>query len=202
MLTNLYMKYLLIGIFAFIMSSCVYEKMTHLDSDDMEWINVYEPKDTSIFCSDRQNIDTLIVLSKTIENSQCPFYFDTYSTEYLASGCIGYYLYGTRDSIHGIVWFDKFHNDTTVVQSFRLGHFSSLLFNYNIPMPRKVYSLSVDNTTYDNCIVIDTICANWDRYYIPDSTDISKFVWSKEHGLIMYEQINGETFSLVKQLGY
>ncbi len=172
--------------------------MTHLDSDDFDWINVYQPNDTMIFCSDRNHTDTLVVLLNKIKNSKFPFYLDTYSSEYIASGCIVYYLYGTRDSISGTVWFDKFYKNEPVIQSFRLGELTSIILPWLIPRPRKLLNITVDDKVFNNCVVIDSACANWGRY-VPDSTDISKFVWSKEHGIIMYQQINGEKFTLTKR---
>lgn len=64
-------------IFLFIVlafQSCIYNKVTHLSDEDLEWIDTYDVGDTILFVSNHGNTDIMIIAEKFLYNEKCPFY--------------------------------------------------------------------------------------------------------------------------------
>lgn len=198
------MNRLVIYILALLMTSCIYQKITHMDSDDMIWLDAYHINDTIVFGSTKNNTDTMIIVSKIIKNSKFPFYISTYSSEYLASGVIRFNIHqsSTDDTIKCTVWFDKYYKNLPVIQSFAFGGFKSMIDQWLVPRQRRLWNVIIDNKSFNDCIIVDSdnpLCDTTNHY---EKNDIRKFIWSKKDGLLMYELTNGELFTLTKKISH
>ena len=57
-------------IFLFIVlafQSCIYNKVTHLSDEDLEWIDTYDVGDTILFVSNHGNTDIMIIADYHID---------------------------------------------------------------------------------------------------------------------------------------
>lgn len=160
--------------------SCVYSKITHLNDDDLLWLQVYEEGDTILFQSSENLIDTLIITNKTIHNSVSPFRTSEASSQYIANGSIDYKLIHQNDVFEGILMLiEKDNEDRPVSISF------SFCGLYSDTFKADIRSLIVNGETLDDCIIINKTRAHQGENQ--KILGIKEIVWSKSRGIIRYE---------------
>lgn len=186
--------------------SCVYEKMTHLTEDEMEWVNAINIGDSFLFVSNYGHTDTLYITDKLIENSNSPIHgfnrrlFDTYEAFAKYQFDLRKQLKNKRDYDSGSFTILK------VEDARRLGFATDFQRRYSL------YNLHIDiyNNLFDELILFKDIDPNIQNYLVVDDNNskysryddnlenkIIKYIFNQQYGLIYYKYENGEEFTRV-----
>lgn len=185
-------------IFLFIVlafQSCIYNKVTHLSDEDLEWIDTYDVGDTILFVSNHGNTDIMIIAEKFLYNEKCPFYISEGSgPNYEANMGYDYIIRHGGINIDGGILFRKNIADSLEL-IFDFGKRFLRFDNNNICGPLQISQYQHNNKLYYYCIVADTVNSGYSDYWVNKiKNKVVKFVWSKEHGLIYYKFEDGEEF--------
>lgn len=169
--------------------SCVYERITHMSDDELEWVTNRHEGETMYFKSQNGVIDTITIKEITIHNSLNPInwgYFNTSQKTYIATADIRYFL---NNSNGGIFHIEKREIDKPI-------SFSSVLIDgWQYDVSLKPINMWIDGVIVNDIIFFD----NGDSAYINhnDSISIKNYAWSKKFGLVQYTFKDGTIFSRI-----
>ena len=160
----------------------IYHKITHMNKDDLVWMNVYEAGDTVLFCCNNGSADTLLVLEKKIHNSLNPFNFKDYevSWEYLACANFDMILKHQGQSYDVYFAIEKFKRGVPVDHTFVMDN----RFAFNLIEWIRGFKFRQD--FYDDCIIIDDRNSKYGNQTEEKDKRIKMLVWSKSEGLVYY----------------
>lgn len=172
--------------------SCVYHRITHLSSDELEWITNRKVGEIMYFKSQFDEVDTVEIFDIKVHNSLSPFnfaYFNTSNQEYIAYGDLSY-TFKNKNDTYGSFSIAKNYNDKPI-------EFSGVLFSrWTFDAPLKLSSLRIHNLTLDDVM-------NFDKSNLePLSNDspanpVMSYAWSKKYGLVQYTFQDGTVFTRI-----
>ena len=170
--------------------TCIYHKITHLDSTELEWVNNQYVGEEKSFTSGNGIIDTAIITEVKVENSYSPFNSNpNVSSEYIAMAYVDYKIMHNGDSIDGSFSIEKHDNSEPICFHANLGD----LYAFNVKQrPSKLW---INNVPYDDCLIFDERNSRVSPSYSNDNPIIS-LIWSKSKGLIQYKFKDGTLFSV------
>ncbi len=197
----------------------IYTDMSHLNEDELGWINCYAVGDTVLFKSNRNRYDTLIVLDKRISNSLNPFYYYTFDyspgPDYNARASFEFKILNYPDSIKGYIQIEKLSQNDEIKWKLQLGNRFSNSWDFEYGKDfRKIYTgenpLKPCTIKYFNDTISACIVQNDSTSYIPSPESypnlwnwgdkgIEKFIISKDYGLLYYKFYSGEEFYRVME---
>lgn len=168
----------------------LYDRHTHMDDEDLLWMNVYSEEDIRLFTSlDGSSIDTMFIYKKDIWNSTSLFWNGPIGGLYLAGGQFKYILIHDKDSITGTMSISKKEKENPVWLDFRLGG----RFGFDIKQEMK--TTIIHGIKYNDCIYVDDTNSSISEYF-QDSLRISSFIWSKSYGLLEYTFVNSDKYQI------
>lgn len=194
---------MMVVIMSILQQSCVYEKMTHLTEDDMEWVNGFNKGDSFLFVSNYGHIDTLYITDKRTENSKSPFHgirrnlFDDYEAFARYEFEIKKQQKNFRDNIHGSLTIVRHVDDD------RLGYSTDFdkrysKYNYHIDIYDNNFKEFDLFKEYDpdiqDYLIIDDNNSMYSIYDKNIDNKIMKYIFNTKYGLIYYSYENGEEF--------
>ena len=183
-------KYLLLGVL-FLAYTCSYSELTHMDEKDLKSFNVYNINDVRVFRSLESNqMDTMIVLKKNINNSLWPFMRDESTTEYHANCYILFKIKHKGESIKGSYYIEKYEQKCSLDFLFVLGNRYCL----EKEKSKKTEDVVFKQMRLRLCYVINDSNSELGRIEAKDT--VSEFIWQKEKGLVYYELNNNEKYLL------
>lgn len=161
----------------------IYHKITHMNKDDLAWLNIYKGRDTVLFRCNQFATDTLMMYEKYIMNSLSPFnfgFFETSDDEYIAHGIIHMILMHQGQELYGYFYIFKEENRSPVRHNILFGDRYLEYYHERLRIVR------IGQKVYDDCIIVDD--SNSEFGYVEKETEkrIKKFVWSKSEGLLWY----------------
>ena len=170
------------------LNTCIYHKITHLDSTELEWVNNRYVGEKKSFTSGNGIIDTAIITEVVVENSYSPFNSNpNVSSEYQAIACVYCKIIHNGDSIDGSLFIEKQDNSEPVYFHANLGD----LYAFDVKQsPSKFW---VNNVPYDDCLIFDERNSSVSQSFKNDNPIIS-LVWSKSKGLLQYKFKDGTLF--------
>ncbi|MDE6301784.1 MAG: hypothetical protein K2M19_08720 [Muribaculaceae bacterium] len=200
------MKYykLIFALIALSMTSCIgiYNRMSHLNEDELEWVTNCKPGDKAYFYSDRGNIETLKITELEIHNSRNPFYFysiDHDPGNYRAKAFCKFNLNGKNTDLKGRISVSKdaktdelgFHSFLGRMQS----HYTARIISddtadYDLTVDFRPQTFVINKKTITDCIVVNLQNSS----NLATTDDVEEFVVSKHYGLIKYTKPDGEVF--------
>lgn len=132
--------------------SCVYHRITHLSSDELEWVTNRKVGEIMYFKSQFGEVDTVEIFDIKVHNSLSPFnfaYFNTSNQEYIAYGDMSYSFKNKKESSYGNFSIAKNYNDKPI-------EFSGVLFSrWTFDVPLKLTSLRIHKLTLDDVVIFD-----------------------------------------------
>ena len=170
-----------------------YLRMTHLTSEDLEWINGAKKDLTATFVSNLGHVSRLKYKSTTIANNSNPFYISSNSSNtYEANAWIRYEVIDSIRVLEGSLGITKMLNNDSIAVNFSLGG----MFNMDYGQLIRPQQFSINNRLFDNCIIVDSMLAENSPYWVENKPLhlMDKFVISKDYGLIYYKLKDGEEF--------
>ena len=179
-----------------------YSEVTHMDDEDLRWIEKYEVGDCIHFYSDSDSNkkDLLIVYSKYIDNSEhrSVFFDDKY-----ADASMWYALFHRNHLLRGNLKITK-ENRFPVLIDLSLHNQNANLCDQQVlstdDYAAKNYHLLqlkdtiISGIEYHDCLIIDET-NSWQLETSEPSDEIQSFIWSKSKGLIQYTMKTGEVFT-------
>ncbi len=199
--------FILFVLFASLLTGCVgwYDKMSHLDENDLEWVNWCNEGDSMFYFSNKGAQDTMIITNKFIDDTHNPFFIhfiDNYPGPYHDSGA-GYAF--KNNVFSGIFMLQKLAKQGEVIYEasldkrfyshpmFLLGSESSEDYLEQDTANIKPIRFVMNGQKFDNCFIFDEsnshLSINNDQ-----ENPIESFVISKDYGLIYYRFADGEEF--------
>ena len=206
-----YVAIYIIGYFLSILlpSLLEYKEITHMDDEDLRWIEKYEVGDCIHFYSDSDSDsdsnkkDLMIVYSKDINNSLNPdksLAFD----KYIANAYIEFAILHRHQLLKGDLSIRKENNLFPVYIGPGLNNQHTILCNQQVlsndEYAAKNYHLLnlkdtiISGIEYHDCFIIDET-NSWQLETSEPSDEIQSFIWSKSKGLIQYTMKTGEVFT-------
>ena len=186
------MKLLLVVLFVICMYSCglPYCKKIKLTNRDLEWVKQYTKGDSLYFILNDMKIDTMVVQETRVLNPQNTCIFDTEGCNWLEGDNT---FYGTAINIMTLkhngndldVWFEitKREKNGDLLCNIIFGSWSWSAFPGMRLSPQ---SYTIKNKRYTDCIVVDEKDILLNKVGTP-IFKLTKLVWSKHFGLLMYE---------------
>lgn len=183
---------LLLVLSAICMYSCglPYCKKVKLTNHDLEWVKHYAKGDSLYFILNDMEIDTMIVQETSILNPKNTFIFDTEGCNWLEGDNA---FYGTARNIMTLrhngkntdVWFEitRREKDGDLLCNIIFGSWS---WSASPGMRISPQSYPIKNKRYTDCIVVGEEDIHLNKIGTP-IFKVSKLVWSKRFGLLMYE---------------
>ena len=175
---------ILIGTFLY---SCVFHQITHMNSDELEWVINRQEGEVMYFKSTNGDSDTLTIKEVCIHNSLNPInwgYFNTSNKEYIATA---YVRYSFKHNKGGVLYIEKQSNDRPI-------YFSSVLvagWVYDVPL--KTNSLQINGIAMNDIMLFNNVDSKFINQN--DSNIVKNYAWSKKYGLVQYTLYNGVVFS-------
>ena len=129
--------------------SCVFHRITHMNSSELEWITNRQEGEVMYYKSSNGTFDTLTIKEVCIHNSLSPInwgYFNTNNKEYIATAHV---RYSFNHNNGGVFYIEKQSNDRPI-------YFSSVLFSrwlYDVPL--QTNSMQIDGITMNDIIVME-----------------------------------------------
>lgn len=194
---------------SYLLHNCVgivYIWMTHLSEDEMEWCvpsnsSAYLNTET-IFLSNDGDTAILKYLSCKINNKRTPFVLKiSPGDSYIANASYEYNIYSNKDTLEGdFLLLKPFEKNVAVIWSKLNGFYANgLIDDKDLPNVTDAIPIKIKNRIYPHCLVFDSVNSSygdWARENI--NNKISKYIISKEMGLIYYKFSDGrEYFKLV-----
>lgn len=159
--------------------SCIYTEITHLSESDLAWMSVYNVND-SVLLASQEEVDTLIILNKTIYNSLNPFRENEGFSKYKANANYDYELRHKNRIIEG--WFNISKEEKASPIHLNVQLHERFGFNLNMNLSKR----KIGRVILDDCIVIDDNNSELSKYHSRD-TILEYFVWSKSKGLVEFK---------------
>lgn len=177
---------------------------THMDNDDLAWFDSCKTEDTVYFRSNMEDIDTMVVIDCSYDNSLSPTKGRGWNTggNYWAMGSIHFYIRHDADSLNTLLSFKKDSIQKPVI-------LSSFFFNYSLPnrdgnpesgmsahigIP-SLTTIEIDGVQYDDILVIDH--SNSEKCVWSKECPLKRFVWSKSSGLVRYTFEDGTDYGRI-----
>lgn len=190
---NRVFKYIILGVFIlFLLHSCVYHYMTHMNEEELEWITNRQEGELMYFMSAEGVKDTVIISQINIRNSLNPFnmtYFNTSNTEYLAGGSI-HYRFNRTTGCEGSFYIQKQENNNS------LYFYCGLLGRWSRNVTLQLTSMKINNDTLYDIMLFDERNTEQIGTYFKDNP-IKSFAWSKKYGLVQYAFQDGTVFERI-----
>ena len=184
-------KILLLFVGTLLLCSCLYDRVTHMDEEDLKLLDVFE-KDVFCFVSDSNEVDYLVVDSTQIRNSTSPWQKDESTNEYIASGLLFYRIIHKGEIIYGSLYIEKKLEDSPVFFELTL---DDLFTGYEPLDPTTVpQDTTINDVKYNDCYVIDDRYERSERM-VDKVGLVYSFVWSKSKGLLQYKLKTGEVYT-------
>lgn len=185
-------RYWIILLVVFLLPVCVYHKITHMNSEELDWVRVYNEGDSLFFSSNTNDIDTAIVTSIEIYNSLSPFNTNPNANSvYEAIAYLNYVIIHDNVSMEGWTCICKREQDQPIEQSF------TLCDRYAFELKFEGFKETViRGTKFNDCIILDDRNSHYGKNQ-PTVCGISGMVWSKSKGLLQYSFENGDIYTLI-----
>ncbi len=165
-------------------------RASHLDKKDLEWLNCYKHGSVITFVSDEGNEHTLTYYSKNVANNGRLFYYtDASNGTFTAHAHYTFFLKDNGSSPCFAVFSIIKPLDTDTLYNDFTSYWGSLSQN---GIPQRTRDFSIDNVTYNNCLVIDSTQMG---YNDTSERKLTEIVFSKDYGLIYYRMDDGEIFT-------
>ena len=173
-------------------TSCIYDKISHLENEELAWMEPYEEGDTILFASSL-DVDTMVVEKKKLYNSLSPFREDEGISTYNANSVFDSTIEHDEVSIHVFFMIFKEHDGRLRV---------SLTIHrrrFEIEDDKKINygSVKIGDVAYHDVIRVDN--GNSKANSIAPIAN-EYFIWSKSKGLLQYKYLNGEVYTFYKKL--
>lgn len=169
-----------------LMQSCIYTRMTHMDTNDLAWMEVYNVGDTLLFHSSTC-VDTMIVQEIDVYNSRNPFYISEADDEYTANASIIYEVRHHGLSLKGFCIIKKEYEHEPCCITLTLHN------RYARCLKQDFQPFTINKEQLNDCMVINEANSKKSEFPVIKEMLISRFVWSKSVGLVEYEMIDGDT---------
>ena len=172
--------------------SCVFHRITHLSSDELEWVTNRKVGEFMCFQSQLGEVDTVEIFDIYIHNSLSPLnfaYFNTSRQEYIAYASV-FYTSKNKRGMNGDLFIKKIFNDKPIVFS------GGLFMKKSDAVPLKLSKLRIRNTTFEDVMLFDNSNLeplNNDSLENP----VVNYAWSKKYGLVQYTFQDGTVFTRV-----
>ncbi len=174
-----------------LLSSCMHRRMTHLNEDDLAWVDNFNEYPTCTFTSNRGSHSTLAVKEFNVWNSRNPFFISSnQSWDYEASASVKFEILQSDRLLDGCFQIRK------VLPQKRLATFAFLGNRVTTDHPLiDVKEFKYKETMFKECTIVDSLNSriSADPFY-PFESDVKEIVVSKEYGLIYYSFSDGEEF--------
>ncbi len=194
-----------------LLSGCVgyYSDMSHLSDDDLKWTDCYNIGDTLIFESTNHYADTLVVDSKSVNNSKNPLFIhfidDYMGDKYYATASYGFHIKSQNGNLKGWLKLKKLIENDSITWSAGLGERMAKQWHYVFDFkedkktyigqnPVKATNITLYGSKFDTCLVIDENNSRLMKYVVVQPTTIKSFVISKQYGLIQFKLETGTEF--------
>ena len=172
--------------------SCVYHRITHLSSDELEWITNRKVGEIMYFKSQFDEVDTVEIYTIDIQNSLSPLncaYFNTSQHEYIAHASV-FYTSKNKNDMYGDLFIKKPFNGKPIVFS------GGLFMKESDAIPLKLSKLRIRNTTLEDVMLFDNSNLKPLNNDLPENPVMS-YAWSKKYGLVQYTFQDGTVFTRV-----
>lgn len=193
-----WVKYLIyITVTVFLLRNCCHIYVTHMSSEDMEWIKPYENKKRFVFLSNKGVDDTLYISQTIKQNKFLPFYvssagrIDTILAWCRVDGRIG------NSSDYSDFYFNlsKEKDGYGAVLSYAIGN---NVGNSDNKIPLEIINTYMSSVKIDKNIYTDCYIGDNTNYIEGDSISkakkLKRIIFSKGYGLIYYEYENGDSY--------
>lgn len=184
-------------------TSCIYIKMTHFDRDDLKWMDAYQKKDTILFVSNYNNIDTLCVLNKEVYDSYNPICTDDVFGTYNAFAELNFVAIHEGDSLKIDLFISKLEQHERSYFSLYFGDIitnNPTKDNYHMPydLRESLNAVNINNKLFEDCFIINNKNSISSKgLHTLGIEYIKEVVWSKSEGLLKYSFKNGEVFTRI-----
>ena len=170
--------------------TCVYHQVTHLSSDELEWVTNRKVGEIMYFKSQFGEVDTVEIFNTYINNSLSPLnfaYFNISQHEYIANASV-FFTSKNKSGMDGDLFVKKPFNGKPIV-------FSGGVFMKNREtIPLKLTTLRLHNQTLDDVMFFGNLKPlNND---LPENPVMS-YAWSKKYGLVQYTFKDGTVFTRI-----
>ncbi len=179
-------------------------------TDDILKFNVYKKGDSLVFKSNKNARDTIIITSIRKETLQDKSYtlFDAIDTFLFGEKTERYFVsyaqpgYDSRFSLgHDLLTISADPNEkTSIMFDFFIGGatwYGNTEIENNI---NKLLSIPVQNFNRDSCQLSDVIVIPSSNQEYKERNDyVEKIYWSKSHGLVGFDKLNGEKWTLINK---
>ncbi len=169
----------------------LYDRHTHMNDDDLSWMDVYTGTDTRLFITPDGSIDTMHIKRKEIWNSCSLFWEGPIGGLYLAGGQYDYIIIHDKDSIVGSMSISKQEKRKPVWLDFQFGG------RFGLGIKQNFKGTIIKGIKYHDCIFVNDTNSEIPEYNNCSIT-ISDFIWSKSYGLLEYTLSNGVTYHLCR----
>lgn len=170
--------------------TCVYHRVTHLISDELEWVTNRKVGEIMYFKSQFGEVDTVEIYTIDIQNSLSPLncaYFNTSQHEYVAHASV-FYTSKNKNDMYGDLYIEKIFNDKPIVFS------GGLFMKKSETIPLKLTTLRLHNHTLDDVMFFGNLKPlNND---LPENPVMS-YAWSKKYRLVQYTFKDGTVFTRI-----
>ena len=170
--------------------TCVYHRITHLSSDELEWVTNRKVGEIMYFKSQFGEVDTVEIYTIDIQNSLSPLncaYFNISQHEYVAHASV-FYTSKNKNDMYGDLYIKKIFNDKPIVFS------GGLFMKKSEAIPLKLTTLRLHNHTLDDVMFFGNLKPlNND---LPENPVMS-YAWSKKYGLVQYTFKDGTVFTRI-----
>lgn len=182
---------------AFSLSSCLYEAVYLLDTNNLIWIEPYEKRDTVLFFSEKsKGMDTMIVDNKTLYNDHHALFREDEGTSvYNANGFYECTVFHNAGHFECELLITKEKEDLMQVYL----EFKERRLMFADEKELKMQRMVLNGIEYNDAVIVDDSNSKFlhnARYYC------NYFIWSKSKGLIQYQYMNGDTYTFYKKLPY
>lgn len=190
----------LLMVFVFLTSSCIYKTMVNFDEDDLLWLSSCVAGDSILFtCNTAAMHDTLMVVGHNISNAKIPIHcqLDIDDLEH-------FYAHGglvlrscnphSRYKINGNLICTKWSKDSLNV------YISLNNFTCNREFLDTLETCTIDGIEYSDCLVLnlddkDCYQLGYNRRDSTKNFSVTGLVWSRSKGLLQYTVDSTYTFT-------
>lgn len=172
-------------------SFCMHRRMTHLNEDDLAWVDNFSKYPTCTFTSNRGSHSMLAVKEVRIWNSRNPFFISSnQSWDYEAAAEVAFEILQNGRVLKGCFQIRK------VLPKKKLAVFAILGNRATNDLPLiDVQEFKYKETIFKECTIVDSLNSHVSaKKSYPFESDVKDMVVSKEYGLIYYSFSDGEEF--------
>lgn len=187
-------KYIKILLWGFLFwGGCCYHTMTHLSSEDLKPIDIYELHDSIFFKSNQGDVDTMFVRKIYISNSFNPIARNGFNVtyDYEAYAALNFNIQHNGLKLDGFIALRREKLLSPASVGFYLnGRFTEL--------DMKPFFIQEYNGSFDlsDCIIVD----DFNSINRNKVNPIESYVWSQSRGLVQYTFKNGEIYDVTNEV--